>query len=65
MSYFVGGIYLAIFDMSTSTILQCFIADEEMFGPNDRYAEKDLRRWLSDFQEEERKIVIAGDQGRR
>jgi hypothetical protein len=31
MSYFVSDIFLDIFDMSTTTILHCFVADEEMF----------------------------------
>jgi hypothetical protein len=31
MSYFVGDKFLDIFDMNTTTILHCFVADEEMF----------------------------------
>ena len=56
MAYFVGDMFLDIFEMSTATILQCFIADEEMFDGADNYAEGELRTWLDDYQEEERKI---------
>ena len=59
LSYFVGDMFLGIFDMSTSTILQCFVADEEMFDGDECYAEGDLRRWLDDFEEEEKKIVAG------
>ena len=59
LSFFVGGVFLSIFDMSTSTILQCFVADEEMFDGDECYAEGDLRKWLDDFEEEERKIVAG------
>lgn len=59
LSFFIGGIFLGIFDMSTSTILQCFVADEEMFDGDECYAEGDLRKWLDDFEEEERKIVAG------
>lgn len=60
MSYFIGDMFLDIFDMSTSTVLQCFIADEEMFDGDQCYAEGDLRRWLNDFDEEERRIIASG-----
>jgi len=56
MAYFVGDMFLDIFEMSTATILQCFIADEEMFDGADNYAEGELRTWLDDYQEEEKKI---------
>eukprot|EP01083_Nonionella_stella_P098986 278433_1 len=59
MSYYVGGMFLDIFDMSTSTILQCFVADEEMFDGDENYAEGDLRKWLDDFEEEEKRIVAG------
>jgi len=58
-SYYIGGMFLSIFDMSTSTILHCFVADEEMFDGDECYAEGDLRQWLNDFEETERR-VIAG-----
>ena len=57
MSYFIGDMFLDIFDMSTSTVLHCFIADEEMFDGDECYAEGKLRTWLDDFEEKERKIL--------
>jgi len=35
-----------VFGMAISTILQCFIADEEMFKGDDRYGEGDLAAML-------------------
>jgi choline transporter-like protein 2/4/5 len=64
MSYFIGDMFLDIFDMSTNTILHCFVADEEMFADEDGgvdkcYAEGQLREWLDDHDKSERKIVGA------
>lgn len=58
-SFFIGEMFLSIFDMSTSTILQCFVADEEMFDGDECYAEGDLRKWIDDFEEEERRIIAG------
>lgn len=60
LSYFIGEMFLSIFDMSTSTILQCFVADEEMFDGDECYAEGELRKWIDDFEEEERRLVAGG-----
>lgn len=59
LSYFVGDIFLDIFDMSTTTVLHCFVADEEMFDGDECYAEGKLREWISDFEESERRIVAT------
>ena len=56
-SYFIGDMFLDIFDMSTTTILHCFVADEEMFDGDECYAEGELRGWLEEYEESERKIV--------
>jgi len=42
LSFVVADLFLSIFSMAISTILQCFVADKEMF-PDDPYAEQDLR----------------------
>lgn len=34
--------------MAVSTLLQAFIADEEMFGPEERYAGKELSRYIDE-----------------
>lgn len=59
MSYFVGDMFLDVFDMSTSTVLHCFVADEEMFDGDECYAEGKLRDWLDDFEKSERQIVAG------
>ena len=43
LSYFIGCMYSEIFGMSIETILICYIADEEMFEPELRFAEAELR----------------------
>ena len=42
LSYFVTSMFIEIFGMGIETILFCFIADEEMFKPEDRFAEAEL-----------------------
>lgn len=42
LSYFIAAMFTEIFGMGIETILCCFIADEEMFSPDQRYAEGDL-----------------------
>jgi len=56
-AYVVGDLFLDIFEMATETILQCFIADEEMFDGDSGYADGDLRKWFDDHEENERKIM--------
>ena len=36
LAYFMARMFTDVFAMAISTILQCFIADEEMFEPQDR-----------------------------
>jgi len=58
ISYFIGDMFMGVFDMGTATVLQCFIADEEMFGGGEgSYAEDDLRKWLDDYEEQEKTIL--------
>lgn len=42
ISYFVSSVFSEIFGMGIETILYCFIADEEMFPVERRYAEAEL-----------------------
>ncbi|CAM9992591.1 unnamed protein product, partial [Ectocarpus sp. 13 AM-2016] len=46
MAYYVASSFAALLGMTTLTILQCFIADEEMFEGEERYARNDLKDWL-------------------
>jgi len=57
ISYFVADIFMDLFDMSTSTILQCFIADEEMFPAGQRYMDGNTRKFLDDFEKSKKNIV--------
>ena len=61
ISYIVSDIFMGIFDMSISTILHCFVADEEMFGGE--YADGALVRWI-DQHSEEPSVIVAGKSGR-
>jgi choline transporter-like protein 2/4/5 len=47
-SWFVSGMFMAVFDMAIAAILQCFVADEEMFGDSEMYAEGTLSQWVKD-----------------
>ena len=47
MGYFVGGLFMSVFDLGITTVLHCFIADEEMFSDTgNMYAEKKLSKWI-------------------
>eukprot|EP00541_Cyclophora_tenuis_P016253 CAMPEP_0116552562 /NCGR_PEP_ID=MMETSP0397-20121206/6560_1 /TAXON_ID=216820 /ORGANISM="Cyclophora tenuis, Strain ECT3854" /LENGTH=588 /DNA_ID=CAMNT_0004077535 /DNA_START=88 /DNA_END=1854 /DNA_ORIENTATION=+ len=51
ISYFIADMFLDIFDMGISTVLQCFIADEEMFADRGEcYAEGRLRKYIDDYE---------------
>lgn len=43
LSYFVTCMFVEVFGMAISTILICYIADEEMFPPEDRFCEGALK----------------------
>jgi hypothetical protein len=42
ISYFVAAAFAELFGMGIESILFCFIADEEMFEPERRFAPRDL-----------------------
>jgi hypothetical protein len=44
LAYSVSGVFTEIFGMGIETILLCFIADEEMFPPEKRFAEGSLKQ---------------------
>ena len=48
LAYFIGCMYSEIFGMSIETILNCYVADEEMFPPELRFAEGSLRATMAD-----------------
>uniref|UniRef100_A0A7S2HA85 Choline transporter-like protein n=1 Tax=Helicotheca tamesis TaxID=374047 RepID=A0A7S2HA85_9STRA len=54
MAYSVAAMFMSVFDMGIATILQCFIADEEMFDGDEMYAEGDLREWIDKYDESDK-----------
>eukprot|EP00520_Triparma_pacifica_P009555 CAMPEP_0118643798 /NCGR_PEP_ID=MMETSP0785-20121206/6584_1 /TAXON_ID=91992 /ORGANISM="Bolidomonas pacifica, Strain CCMP 1866" /LENGTH=738 /DNA_ID=CAMNT_0006535487 /DNA_START=75 /DNA_END=2291 /DNA_ORIENTATION=- len=46
ISYFTAEMFNEVFGMAISTILQCFVADEEMFEVAERFAEGDLAKMI-------------------
>ena len=47
VSYFTTKIFNEVYSMAISTVLQCYVADEEMFEPADRFAEGPLKATIS------------------
>lgn len=46
ISWFIAGMFMSVYDMGIATILQCFVADEEMFDDDQMYAEGALKSWV-------------------
>ena len=46
IAWFIAGMFMSVFDMAIATILQCFVADEEMFSSDEMYAEGTLKSWV-------------------
>ena len=46
IAWFIAGMFMSIYDMGIATILQCFVADEEMFSDDQMYAEGSLKSWV-------------------
>ena len=46
LAYFVGCMFSELYGMGIETILLCFVADEEMFSPENRFADGGLRTSL-------------------
>lgn len=46
LSYFVALNFAEIFGMGIETVLLCYVADEEMFSPADRFADGPLKTTL-------------------
>lgn len=56
LAYYVSSMFSEIFGMAIETILCCFIADEEMFPPEKRFAEGALK---STIQRTAQKAALA------
>ena len=50
LSFWVASMFLEIFGMGIETILYCFIADEEMFAVEERFAGRELVGTLNSAQ---------------
>jgi hypothetical protein len=48
IAYFIAGMFMSVYDMGIATILQCFVADEEMFNADEMYAEGSLKKWVDE-----------------
>ena len=46
LSWFTASMFMNVFGMAISTILQCFIADEEMFDASTRFADAELASFI-------------------
>ena len=49
ISYWVSDFFMDVFDMGISTVLHCFIADEEMFSGDECFAENRLKRYIDKY----------------
>lgn len=52
-SYFISNMFLEVLGIAISTILQCFLADEEMNPGGSYFVPKDLDKFLQQVDEEE------------
>lgn len=51
LSFFVASLFVEVFGMAISTILMCYCADEEMFPPEERFADGALRGAIKKTQQ--------------
>ena len=49
ISYWISDMFMDVLDMGIMTVLHCFIADEEMFGGEERYSEKGLKDYVDEY----------------
>lgn len=46
LAYYTGKMITGVYGMAITTILQCFVADEELFPPSQQFADNDLKSWV-------------------
>lgn len=46
LAYYTGKMITSVYGMAITTILQCFVADEELFPSSQQFAENDLKSWV-------------------
>lgn len=62
LAYWIACMFLEIYGMGIETMLMCFIADEEMFKPEDRFAEAELMTTIQKTAQEAKKARIAPEE---
>ena len=65
LALFTVTLFNEVFGMAISTILQCFVADEEMFKPEERFAQGSLAATISKVNEKaaaSQKVAPAVDE---
>lgn len=50
LAYFVSDAFMDIFDLAITTVLHCFIADDEMYDEDEAFAGPDLRKFIDDWE---------------
>merc|ERR1712071_585796 len=50
LAYFVSDAFMDIFDLAITTVLLCFIADDEMYDEDEAFAGPDLRKFIDDWE---------------
>lgn len=46
LAFYTGKMITAVYGMAVTTILQCFVADEELFPASEQFAEPTLKNWV-------------------
>jgi hypothetical protein len=59
-AYVTAEMFNEVFGMAIWTILQCFVADEEMFAPSERFAEGDLAETVTKTQKAAKEAGAGG-----
>jgi len=59
LAYFVASMFCEIFGMAIETILLCYIADEEMFPPEKRFADGALKTAIASHGSHNVAVAVA------
>lgn len=62
ISWMITDMFIEVFAMAISTLLQCYVADEEMF-PDNMFAEGDLKKTISHTNEQVKGLKQRSAQG--
>mmetsp|Transcript_14136 Transcript_14136/g.17326 ORF Transcript_14136/g.17326 Transcript_14136/m.17326 type:complete len:669 (+) Transcript_14136:64-2070(+) len=57
MAWFISDMFMDVFQMGISTILHCFIADEEMFSGDQCFAQGQLKDWIDQYDSKSEKVL--------